>query len=1489
MAFQTTVTGPIRPKFGSDVYPTTYANEGYGGCHNKASISQRDAIPVQRRYPYMLCTVENYGGQPAIFWLATSSNLADNTKWELLPLNATFTGGVVFKGTFSAVTGLNQDGNAIADLGPSPVGTTNGFFYVCTESGTIDFGSGNQTFNTLDWVIYEGTTWRKIAQAGLADWNTIANKPAIIDNIATGVFVPVEESTHLALVARVDALELISLTPTDTITGPSTSVTTETAVYNYAYSQTYIDALETTLTNAISLGAAGITGEFADIPARDAANTITNGEQWQVLSDGKVYEFTGNLGDSGAIYWTFVYTNLVNVVTSVFGRTGAVTAQAGDYSSDQITNDSLSWAGASVTAALDSIGAYLAGIPANTIVVNDINFDTLIGIDAQTLFDDIDDQIFALDTLVANLGSDDIINDSTIPGTTVSDALDNLADYTWKALYVDPNVATTGSGTRNSPFKTIEEAVVARNADSSNAYVIYLAEFIAYNFTSSLTTGDPVYFKLIAGNNRRKYVSLAPKINGDVTVVAENVQLSTSLTGACVAKFYAIDCTITGNNWSLASAGSEFHFMGCDGLSVGTLNTSTDIFIYEGTNLKLNNQLNDVTIYDGRARVDTAVVHTIAGDLNLLGGRFDFDNGQINIGGTANYGGGITNFDVNTAANYNPTAESFDVNTSALGVNLSILSPSTIWYVDTTVAAGGVGTANDPFDTIASVPSPGSGNHATIHLSGNPGDNAGTLTDATAGVSYAIIGDGGADMTFTCNVTGVGSSIHTHGLDFTVTTSGNQTYLVAGGQMSITSWSAFMNVTLQEGAVLNNASGASIIINLTASTTSLIMRQSAFRSILHDVEIRFNGGSGGDAQWIESTFLNSASTVILRDLGSGTASLQFGRVRFTGDLEILNQSGNGAVTLTDFHVDGQTTLTSVDSDLTFDGEFVSVQDIDWSGAVALPTYDLHGTQLEPDSLTEAQSGGLVGPPTTEIVEQFELLRDSSANRDSGVTFAKVSYSFVNVGGSLYVDAETDGGGDITVLLNGTRYVLDATTGSGAGGKLRSANGITFTGASTTAKTVYIYFEETSYGNAQLTLSETSPSVGGVAEFAWGGVTIIRDATTFGSIGVDLFQRYNDGLFHGGRGMLSYEREKIRQLGGTWKSGAAINLNIDATSTPDDVEVGVDAGTMYQLHLQSFSAITSPATMFCLNHPTTPYLSINGLEDITVDATGASLLTNGARFRFTLVLFVNSQSVGTRIGVLLPLNKYNNNSDAYLDIAGYDITALPSEVAAAKGCAILLGTVVLRYSTAAGGEYFNVVDEETGSVDGYIDRRGEALGATGSGGGVAQSQTQFSTANFLLFDSSDSSKELDFDLSAITTLTTRTITVPDEDVNLTRTVEGILEYDDGLTTDDIQAVSLTTASVALRDDGAGNGVARITAADLIVSVKNGTAPYTYFLRRNGGAFGAGNADPRSEFIAFTSADVGTVTLDFEVTDNGALSSGIHIGTITITVTNPDSLT
>ena len=90
---------------------------------------------------------------------------------------ANITGAIVFQGGWSAATNTPTLNNT------SSAYNTNGFEFVCTASGTVNFGLGNVTFAVGDNVIYDGVKWVKIPIGSSAG---TVNSVLTADNSGTG-------------------------------------------------------------------------------------------------------------------------------------------------------------------------------------------------------------------------------------------------------------------------------------------------------------------------------------------------------------------------------------------------------------------------------------------------------------------------------------------------------------------------------------------------------------------------------------------------------------------------------------------------------------------------------------------------------------------------------------------------------------------------------------------------------------------------------------------------------------------------------------------------------------------------------------------------------------------------------------------------------------------------------------------------------------------------------------------------------------------------------------------------------------------------------------------------------------------------------------------------------------------------------------------------------------------------------------------------------
>lgn len=119
-------------------------------------------------------------------------------------------------------------------------------------------------------------------------------------------------------------------------------------------------------------------------------------------------------------------------VTSVFGRTGAIVAQLGDYNAGKITNDS-GVTGATVKDALNTLNASLAPVSSvfgrtGAVVAaagdyNSTQVNNSSGVPGATCTDALNN----LGSAISSLDSSDVANASGVAGATVTNALNSLA------------------------------------------------------------------------------------------------------------------------------------------------------------------------------------------------------------------------------------------------------------------------------------------------------------------------------------------------------------------------------------------------------------------------------------------------------------------------------------------------------------------------------------------------------------------------------------------------------------------------------------------------------------------------------------------------------------------------------------------------------------------------------------------------------------------------------------------------------------------------------------------------------------------------------------------------------------------------------------------------------------------------------------------------------------------------------------------------------
>ena len=363
----------------------------------------------------------------------------------------------------------------------------------------------------------------------------------------------------------------------------------------------------------------------------------------------------------------------------------------------------------------------------------------------------------------------------------------------------------------------------------------------------------------------------------------------------------------------------------------------------------------------------------------------------------------------------------------------------------------------------------------------------------------------------------------------------------------------------------------------------------------------------------------------------------------------------------------------------------------------------------------------------------------------GLAYQKLELTIVNDVG-LQLDVEAVGTGDCDFEIDTVRSTLDCTTGAGSGGKARVAltAGVDINNPATN----YIYVTD-SGGVATLTASTTLPT----GAFGWVGKIIVPDATTWASSKAYGFQRYTEAFSNDSRGTQSHTREKLRALGAVYINGAIPTLSITTNAgSADNVHVENTAGEIYQLNRQVFPAFT-----------TGPYYYGNG-QNIYESISDLNLALNtqdgtaiGSNDRYNLIIWgaVNINSGECKLFVNLPNTVYSTDSEAQSDHSNTADYSTPVDL---HSVAFLIARVALRYSALASGTWTEL---------GVYSLLGTPVGAR-SGGATSIASFEFNDGQFRVYDNGDATKQVAFEVSGITTATTRTITMPDSDVALVST-------------------------------------------------------------------------------------------------------------------------
>jgi len=270
--------------------------------------------------------------------------------------------------------------------------------------------------------------------------------------------------------------------------------------------------------------------------------------------------------------------------------------------------------------------------------------------------------------------------------------------------------------------------------------------------------------------------------------------------------------------------------------------------------------------------------------------------------------------------------------------------------------------------------------------------------------------------------------------------------------------------------------------------------------------------------------------------------------------------------------------------------------------------------------------------------------------------------------------------------------------------------------------------------------------------------LVPSAAHVASDGAYILQNWNDGNETSGMGHLSSMGENIRltQNGAHYHSGCAGNgltdgyITIVTDDTPDSAYFLSTAGVCFQMHRHTVPAYNSQTqAIHIVNAYGTPYKSINDIRDETVDAANNSLTNKYYNVVFWQV--ANKGGEYAPVMMNMPTGVYVQLANAITDVDGYDVYDIPHEFKEDSATGFLLCRITFR-QTATGITVHNTTD-----------LRGRTPG-TASGTSIGGDH-EFADNQFKLFNVLASDKIVDFDLSGLTSPSTRTITPADADMTL----------------------------------------------------------------------------------------------------------------------------
>jgi hypothetical protein len=277
---------------------------------------------------------------------------------------------------------------------------------------------------------------------------------------------------------------------------------------------------------------------------------------------------------------------------------------------------------------------------------------------------------------------------------------------------------------------------------------------------------------------------------------------------------------------------------------------------------------------------------------------------------------------------------------------------------------------------------------------------------------------------------------------------------------------------------------------------------------------------------------------------------------------------------------------------------------------------------------------------------------------NGAVVETIDITITESGGTVSLELQKSGGGDLSFIFEAVTYILDCTP----------ADTVALTAGTDTAPTLnYVYVTEAA-GVLTLTKNTTGWPTTSHAPVA---TVLVQSAASVATDGAYKVHAWTDHISKATEnGHLSHINRKLRALHAAWIDGVT---PADLSVSDPNAYLSTTAGNVFQLHPHAMPAwdMSGGEPLFVVNDPTTAFLRVTSFASVTQDADGTTITTN----KFVNVVLwgvVSEKSGDCQFYLNLPHGLYNIEAQAQGDDGATSVYTIPGDF-------VGTGFLVARYT------------------------------------------------------------------------------------------------------------------------------------------------------------------------------------------------------------------